>query len=269
MAGSAIPGVGTLVGGAIGGAMGLFGGSNDPNQGHYNLPGYEDRQNSLNSAISGAAGVQAPTANAAQIGGYQNASMGGQFRQGQSTLMGQLQQQAMGQGPSLATAQFDRALGSGIAAQQAQANTGVGNSALSARNAAQNIGGMTQDLAGQAAQARIQEQMNARAQLGGLLGQARSQEMQGSQFNVGQQNSRTLAQAGFNQQTGLANQDAWLRNQAQQNQYGLGLRGLEMDNARLQQGGLMGFAGAQPQNTLGTQFLSGGGAMLANKLGKA
>jgi hypothetical protein len=126
---------------------------------------------------------------------------------------------------------------------------------------------MTQDLAGQAAQARIQEQLMARQQLAGVLGQARGQELAGRQFDVGQANQRLLAQSQLQQQANLSNLDAYLHNQALQNQYGLGLRELELANARAQQAGLSGYSGARlaaaDQNTLGTQFLSGGGGMLA------
>ncbi len=266
--GSTFGPMGTIAGGAIGGLLGGFGGSSQPRQEDFMLPGFQERQGSLNQAISSAGQVRAPSAQAAQIGQFGQAGMGGDFRTGQGQLIGQLQQQAMGQGPSLATGQFNQALGAGMASQNALANTGTGNAALAGRQAAQNIGGMTQDLAGQAAQARMQEQMQARQQLAGVLGQARAQEMQGSQFNTGQLNQRLLAQAGFDQQTGLANMDAILRNQALQNQYGLGLRGLELQNARAQQGGLMGFAGSQQPNQIGTQLLSGGGAALASQFGQ-
>ena len=258
---------GAAAGGVIGGLAGAFGSSDAPNRNDLLLPGYDERRDGLNSAISGAAGVNAPQMNAAQIGQFQNAGMGGQYRQGQNQLIGQLQQQSMGQGPSLAQGQFNQNLDQGIAAQIAMANSGQGNASAAARGAAQNTGSMTQNFAGQAAQARMQEQLNARQQLAGVLGQARGQEMQGGQFNAGQQNQRTLAQAQFGQQAGMQNQNAWLQNQAQQNQYGLGLRGMELDNARYQQGGNQSFAGTQ-NNMLGTQIMSGGAGALANAFGR-
>lgn len=267
MGGAAIGGpIGGVIGGAVGGLAGLLGGSG-PQKRDYMLPGFDERQRRLNEAISGAGGVGAPTAQAAQIGPMGQAGMGGEFRGGQQQLIGQLQQQAMGQGPSLAQMQFDRNLDQGIAAQIAAARSGVGNASAANRGAAQNIGGLTQDLAGQAAQARMQEQLMARQQLAGVLGTARGQEMQGSQFNVGQQNQGTLAQAGFDQQTSLANQDAYLRNQQLQNQYGLGLRELELQNAMQQRQGLAGFSGGQ-QNMTGTQFLSGGAGALTQAIGQ-
>jgi hypothetical protein len=126
---------------------------------------------------------------------------------------------------------------------------------------------MTQDLAGQAAQARMQEQLAARQQLAGVLGQARAQELQGRQFDVGQFNQRQLRQAMMGQEVSLANQRAILQNRAQQNQFGLGLRELELRNAAEQAAGLRGFAGTQQPNQFGTQLLSGGGALLANQFG--
>ncbi len=258
--------IGAAAGGLIGGALGFFGGGG-PDEKDFLLPGFENRRDGLNRDISGAGGVQAPQARAAQIGGFQRAGLGGPFRGGQQQLIGQLQQQAQGLGPSLATGQFDRSLQQGIAAQQAQANTGVGNQALAGRQAAQNIGGITQDLAGQAAQARIQEQMGARQQLAGVLGTARGQELAGSQFDAGQFNQRALAQAGFNQQTGLANQSSVLQNRGQQNSFGLGLRELELQNARSQQQGQQGFAGSQGPG-VGTQLLNGGGSALSQGIGQ-
>lgn len=264
-AGSALGPVGAVGGALLGGLFGGFGSSSGPSREEFLLPGFEDRQAGLQGAVGQAEGLGAPSMQAAQIGQFGRAGLGGPFRSGQSQLIGQLQQQAAGLGPSLATQQFERSLGSGIAAQQAQASTGRGNQALGARAAAQNIGGLTQDLAGQAAQARMQEQMQARAQLGGVLGQARGQEIQADQFNVAQQNQRLLQQAQLAQQAGQLNLAAELRNRAQQNAQSLGLRQLELENAMAQQRGQQGFAGTQKETNLGTQILSGGGQMLANR----
>lgn len=261
--GSVVPGVGTLIGGGagavIGGLAGYFGSSPDPreDQNNFLLPGYDERRRGVNGEISLAGLAKSPQAQAAQAGQFQNGSFGGQYRDGQNQLIGQLQAQANGQGPSLATAQFNRSLEQGVAAQQAQANTGRGNTALAARQAAQNIGGLTQGLAGQASQARQQEQLSARQQLAGVLGQARGQEIGASQFNAAQQNQRLLANANFQQDANLSNQSAFLQNSAQQNQYGLGLRDLELRNAQLQQAGQTAYATGQGP-TLGDQILSGG-----------
>lgn len=240
MVGSMVPGIGTALGAGLGGALGglggYFGGGGDKKQ-SYSLPGYDERQRALNAQIGGYTG---PT-----MGPMQQASMGGEFRGGQLALMQQLQAQANGQGPSLASAQFDRSLQQGMNAQLGMAQSGVGNSALNMRNAVANTGTMTQDLAGQAAMARMQEQLNAQQQLGALTTSGRGQEMQGSQFNAGQFNNAALQQGQMDMQ------------------YNLGLRELEMRNAQLQQAGMQGYAGQQGPG-LGTQILSGAGALGAN-----
>lgn len=271
--GSILPGPGTAIGAGagalIGGLSGWFGGGDeyDPrkDKDNFRLAGFEDRQSGLNSAIAGAQGVSAPMAQSAQIGQFQRGGLGGPFRGGQQQLIGQLQQQANGEGPSLATAQFNTALDSGVAAQNAQANSGWASGGLAGLQAAQNIGGMTQNLAGQASQARMQEQLSARQQLAGVLGQARSQELSGSQFDAGQYNQRAMQQAGYDQQTGLANQDATLRNRAQQQQYEQGLRDLELRNALAQQNGNISYAtGQAPMGpSMGDQILAGGTNALA------
>lgn len=230
--GSIFPGIGTGIGAGagalIGGGLGLFGGDE---QGDLR----KEQEARLLQAL------QADKFQGPQLGQFQSGSMGGPFRGGQLQLIGQLQEQAAGRGPSLATAQFQDSLNRGLNAQVAQSQSGVGNPALAGRGAANAIGGLTQDLAGQAARARVGEQFNARAQLGGLLGQGRGQEQQGSQFNAAQQNQRLLSQA-----------DMDLRAQALRQQQEQAM--LKMLNK--------GFVPPQANQT-GTQFLSGGGNLLA------
>lgn len=257
--------IGGGIGGVLGGLGGYFGSQDDPDQDDYALQGFDSRRAGINSAIDDASGLAGPQAQAASIGQFYNGGNGAQYRSGQDQLIGQLQAQANGQGPSLATAQFNRSLESGVAAQQAQANSGRGNPALAGRLAAQNIGGLTQGLAGQASQARQQEQMNARQQLAGVLGQARGQDIGASQFNANQQNQRTLAEANFLQDANLSNRDALLRNRQQQNAYGISLRNLELENARAQQSGDIAFLTGQAQRqgqSLGNQILAGGAQAL-------
>ena len=219
-------GIGAGIGALGGGLLGMFGNSNSE----------RDRLLAQQEAmIQSQFGLGAP-----QLGGAALGSMGGDFRSGQLQLIGQLQQQAAGLGPSLADQQFNRSLDRGVNSQVAASQAGTGNAALQGRAAANAIGNMTQDLAGQAAQARIQEQLAARNQLAGVLGQGRGQELQGSQFNAGAINNQMLAQA-----------DLEMRNRALQNQL-LGM-----------QAGLI--PGEQPG--FGTQLLSGGGSMLANAFG--
>lgn len=149
-------------------------------------------------------------------------------------LIRQLQQGAAGRGPSVATDQFNRSLEATSANQLAQASSGVGNRALAARQAAQNIGGAAQGFAGQAGIQRIQEQLLARQQLGGVLDQAQQ------------------ARFGASLQQALLNQRGREASDAAQ----LGFGGLEVRGA----GG--------PTPSFGQQLLGFGGAALAASAGK-
>ena len=81
------------------------------------------------------------------------------FRAGQADLVGQLQAQAAGRGPSLAQAQLEEALGRNIAGQAALAQSGrPGQQALAARQASQQAGQLGAQFGQQAAQARMAEQ---------------------------------------------------------------------------------------------------------------
>jgi hypothetical protein len=160
-------------------------------------------------------------------------------------LADQLSQQASGQGPSVAGAQFKAAADTNLAQQQALAagarGPGIG---AAARGAAQNASNANQSLARDAATARMQEQISAREQLAGVLGQGRGQDigLATDQANLSQQ--RNLANAGFQQQTNLANQDASLRMSALNDQTQLAAMAQQMGisvaelQARMQQDAL-------------------------------
>jgi hypothetical protein len=228
--------IGAGIGGALGGLGGLLGGSSAPQ-----LAGYGRRNDSLWSALNGAQGRDG-----AQIGQYERSSGGQEFRTGQQALISQLQRQASGRGPSLAGMQARQAADVGMANQLSMAaGAGPGNEALAARQAMQNNAGISANLAMTSAQARMAEQLNARQQLAGVLGNARGQDIGNEQFNAGSYNSRQLSQAQLNQQN-LGRNDA----------YEMGLRGLELDNARAKMG-------AHSPNTFGTQMMSGGANLLA------
>ena len=146
-----------------------------------------------------------------------------EFRQGQAQLAAQLQAQAAGQGPSLATQQLKQATDRNIAQQAAAAAAAGGNSALAQRNLSQNAAQLGRSAAADAAQMRIQEQLAAREQLAGVLAGARGQDIGLAQ-----------AQAQLQQQINLANQQAG-------NQFGLAnmeaLNQFALEQARLQQQG--------------------------------
>lgn len=145
------------------------------------------------------------------------------FRNAQLGQLGYLQQQAQGQGPSIANMQADRAA-QGLAAQQmAMAQGGPANqAAMSQRLAAQNVAQGQADIGGQAAQARLQEIEMANRMLMGATQSGRGQDIQ----------SQGLAQ---NYEQLLAN--AALEAQRQK----VGLLGMNMDS---QQKTAAGFASA-------------------------
>lgn len=207
-----------------------------PAPGSYQVPGYEDRDNAYRNAANTTDKRTAPMSTAAQIGGYERAG-GSDFAADQRWLLDQLRAQALGQGPSLAKEQLRLGADQNVAAQQALAATGRGNAAMAARQAAQNTANINQNMAGQAALAGIQERLGALGQIGGVAGQARGQDQDLSMFNADQYNSRQLAQAGFNQQTGLANQSASLQQGQMNDQRYLELLRQALQQAGMQQGG--------------------------------
>lgn len=135
----------------------------------------------------------------------------------QGGLLAQLQAQAAGKGPSIATQALQQQTGQNIR-QQAALAAGNPNNPMAAYAGAQNAGAMNQQGAGQAAMARAQEQLNAQGALAGLAGQ-----MQGQSFQ----------QAGLTQQAGLANMDA--SNQFALQQAGLNQQGTEAYNSMIAQ----------------------------------
>lgn len=202
-----------LLGGNIkGGVTDIFNGLDrrknstapEVNADNFQLPGFGSRGRSLLQQADYAAGRGAPSIGESA------------FRGNQQGLVNLLQQQAMGQGPSAAGLQLKDALGRNVSAQQALLATGGGPAA--ARSASQQAGALGGSLAGQAAQARVQEQLGAQGLLSQTLQGARGQDLQ-----------RTMAQS-----------DAELRSRGLNDQQIARLRQMELDNARLQQAGTMG-----------------------------
>lgn len=134
----------------------------------------------------------------------------------QSTLMGQLQNEANGNGPSVADMQTKQAIAQGTAAQMGIAATQGGrNPAMANRQASVNAANIAQGAAGQAAQTKVQEQLAAQGQLGQVAGTVQGQNLgeatlgaNVNEFNAGQANNSTLTAAQIAQQTALANQKA-------------------------------------------------------------
>lgn len=146
-------------------------------------------------------------------GRMSNMDMGPQagMRNAQNQLMNQLQLQSMGQGPSLAQNQLQQGIEGNIRSAMAMGTSHPGmNPALAQRGIAQQIAGANQAQALNAANMRMQEQLNAQQQLGGLSTNIRGQDIGLSN----QQAQNQLAMQGLNDQqsrffnTGLAEQNA-------------------------------------------------------------
>lgn len=121
-----------------------------------------------------------------------------EFRNQQEALASQLMAQTQGQGPSLAQSQLKQATDRNISQQMAMAASQRGATAgQGLRQVAQNAAMANQQAAQQSADLRMQEQMAAQQQLAGVAGAAREQDI-----------GLATNQAGLQQQTALANQDA-------------------------------------------------------------
>lgn len=135
----------------------------------------------------------------------------GQTRGQQEALAQQLTDQGNGIGPSLAQGQLQQGRDLNIANAMA---LGASQRGLSAGQGLRNIGDQTaninQQSAQQAAQLRLQEQLQARQQLGGVLGTIGSQDLNLANANAGYANNMNQFNStqGYNAQ--VANQQAGL-----------------------------------------------------------
>jgi hypothetical protein len=182
----------------------------NPNAGAYQIG--NQYGGALGSALASANGRATPMAGAASAAGpalgAANNTAANQSALGQA-LMARVNGTG---GPSLAEMQMNRGLDSQIAAQRAQAASARGVSpGMAQRLMANNIAGAQQATNADAAMLRASEQQQAESALGNLLAGQRGQDlgtaqmgMQAGQFNAGMQ-----------QQSNLANQNAELQNRAQ------------------------------------------------------
>ena len=165
----------------------------------------EARQAAFAQQLAAANQRQASMVNPASVGTAAQATAAtinqtpqAEFRTGQAGLAAALQAQAMGQGPSLAQSQLRQATDRNIAQSMAMAASQRGATAgQGLRQIAQQASAANQQAAQQSADLRMQEQMAARQQLGGVLASGREQDI-----------GLATSQAGLQQQAGLANQSA-------------------------------------------------------------
>lgn len=167
------------------------------------------------------------------MGGYLQNALGGlggqrlnfgaadQSRGQMGQLASQLQGVASGTQKGAGEMAVDRQMGQATAAQQALANMARGsNTALAMRNAGRNQADLGVAGAGQAQQAALNDQTNARGQLAGLLSQMRSGDF--TQQGLQQQNyngQNSAAQGYLGQLLGL--DQAQLQALLQKNQLGM------------------------------------------------
>lgn len=163
-----------------------------------------------------------------------------QARAQQMALIKQIQDQAAGRGPSLAQAQLQQA--NEAAARQAMA-LGYSQRGAGAAGALKSIreqqAGMTQQNAADSAMLRLQEQLQARQMLGGLLGGMRGQDIGNMQWGLGNQASLGMQQAGLD----LARDNSYRQDrlgweQARQGQAGIDYKNSFMGNLGTILGGI-------------------------------
>jgi hypothetical protein len=194
---------------------------------NFNLAGADSRGDFLRGGAQNAQTREAPQAQS-----YQAGASG--FAGDQHALVDRLRGQMNGE-DSLAQLQLRDATDANIAQQRSQAASGTpGNAAMLQRMAMQNTGKIDQGYNSQAAQLGIQERNAAANALGAVAGQARGQDQQQNQFNAGQQ-----------QQNSQFNVGATLQQRGQNDAYTQGMSALELENARAQQQGSMGYEQAQ------------------------
>lgn len=172
----------------------------------------------LEDAIAGAQGRTTPMAGAAYgAGAIINGRDSAEARRGQMGLVQALQARAAGRGgPSVAEMQMNRGLGTAIAAQRSQAASARGvNPGMAQRLASQGIASSTARTNIDAGMLRAQEQMAAEGSLAQALAGVRGQDIGQATAQAQLTQGANLANAGFQQQTGLANQGAELQNRAQ------------------------------------------------------
>lgn len=181
--------------GNINGQIGYYQGMQGPSMTGAQLsaaPQYGAMQNGFNANSQGA-----------QIGGAVNAgqvnintAQANQDRNLQMQNISALQQQAAGQGPSVAAQQAQNSSQAAIAGQMAAmaSQRGASNSALGLRQAQTGAAANQQQAAQNAVTGRLQEQLNAQQQLGSNINNLQGQDI-----------GLATNQAGLTQQTNLAN----------------------------------------------------------------
>lgn len=161
---------------------------------------YEEKRNFWGKTRPGSQDISKPIWEAS-YDNYGRETVSPQFRNQQLELAKMLMGQATGQGDSLAQQQLQQATDQNIAQQRALASSARGvNMGLAQRLAQTGAGQAQQQLAGQSAIARLQEQQGAQNMLGNVLGQGRSGDINVGQLGVMQRGQDIQNQQALNQQ---------------------------------------------------------------------
>lgn len=203
----------------------------------------EDRQRLL--ALQGSASARtAPGATAAQAKGTSiDGSNEIEARGQQLAAISRLNDASQGKGPSAAGAQLQQGVDASLRAQQAMAasrSTG-GSGALAARSVANQGSAMQGQAALQAAVLKAQEQQAAQAQYAQALQGMRSQDFQSAAAQAQLNQQTNLANAGFLQQAGLANQQAALTQTGLNDAQMRALLGMQMSSEEADREAMMAY----------------------------
>jgi hypothetical protein len=233
MAGNAVaPGIGGLLGGAVGGIAGLFGGDPQADQ----RKRWEDFYNQTG-------GRTAPQLGPAHQAGYSG------FRANQSNLINRLEAMSRGEGPSISREMLNEAMDKNTRNQSAMAQSGRGNAALMAQNMQNNVGMLNAEANQSAAMGRVQEQMGAMQNLGLNIHGARGADEDMNRYNTTGRNRRDEFNVG--NQMGMYEMNDRARLMALQ---GMGGQGPGVGDQLLAGGsGLAGFLAGQRANNQGPQ----------------
>lgn len=214
---------------------GIFGhGQYTPGTAAGNIPGYDAWQKQMQEGAAAAGGRAAPQLNMGNADVWRTQQLG---------LARQLTDQANGAGPSLANAQLQQATDRNMAQAMAMAQANPNNPGA-LRMVANQRAAAGQQAASDSATMRLQEQLQARNQLGQVLAGARGQDIGVASENAqlqGQQNALNQQAVQFYLGQGMSLAQA--QQQAQ----------LEMERLRLQ-----GYLGAQGANQQFFQGMMGG-----------
>lgn len=254
---------GAAIGAGVGGLMGYFGsrGPSGPSQEELQRRRLLEEIN--NTRNRGAPGMQSTALGSATM---VNTGQADQFRARQMALLDDAQRVSSGQTAGAGELAVQRQGNAALANAAGAATMARGAGAAGARAAARASGGIGLAVSGQAQQAAMGDQSNARNLIASVSGQGRGQDLDTANTNAGATNQFALQQGSMNQQTAMANLEAQLRqrgmNDASVQAYMAMLSGNNRDAAAL----------AQANNASNNAFLGGAiattGQVLAARRGQ-